>query len=70
MKTKSDQVLWISDTGNADFEDYKICLKWKKRLSGIRYCFDAYKNPKGSTETGDEYLAVMDVGIFPGTIEK
>ena len=69
-KNTIDQVEMFSDTGNAYFEDEKICVKWKSRFSGMKYCIDIYKNPTGSPETGNDYISVIDVGVLAGTVKK
>jgi TolB-like protein/class 3 adenylate cyclase len=52
-----------ADKGKMRIEGDMICLEYQKLNRGIEYCATVFKNPKGTYEGKDEYVACTDLGF-------
>jgi len=57
----------MKDSGRNWIEGDQLCNQYKIYYNGLKQCFEIYRNPKGTLEGRDEYLAVTDQGIFPSS---
>jgi TolB-like protein/cytochrome c-type biogenesis protein CcmH/NrfG len=56
---------WGQDgSGTSWIEGDMLCNQWQIQIFGIKHCMTVFRNPEGTPETKDEYLAVSDFGIF------
>jgi tetratricopeptide (TPR) repeat protein len=53
-----------ADSGQCWLEGDLLCIQYKKSWGGLKSCFPVYRNPEGTREEKNEYLMVMDIGIF------
>lgn len=56
----------VSDTsynGASWIEGDKLCNQWPNRNRGRKICFPVFRNPEGSPEKKDEYMAKLDDGL-------
>jgi hypothetical protein len=42
-----------------------LCDQWRIRFSGQKFCMTVFRNPDGTPDTKDEYLALMIMVISP-----
>ena len=54
-----------SDTGKSWIEEDMLCDQWDNLYEGLRDCWVIYRNPEGTPEKNDEYLAAPGYGIYP-----
>jgi tetratricopeptide (TPR) repeat protein len=55
----------ISDIGKAWLEGDLACEQWDKLLDGLKSCYHIYRNPEGTPEEYNEFLAMTDFAIIP-----
>ena len=60
MKNKENNKIIFKDTGRIWFRGDTACKKFKKQFAGLIYCFDTYKNPRGSPDKMNDYIIVND----------
>ena len=53
-----------SDTGKSWIENELLCEQWKQRYGGHKFCYPIFRNPAGKPENQDEYLGIINWGIF------
>jgi TolB-like protein/Flp pilus assembly protein TadD len=51
------------DTGTSWIEGDMLCNQWQMQMFGIKHCMTVFRNPEGTLEKEDEYLAISDFGI-------
>jgi TolB-like protein len=51
------------DRGKSWVERDMLCNQWQMNMFGIKHCMTAFRNPEGTPEMKNEYLAVSDFGI-------
>jgi len=51
------------DSGTSWIEDDMLCNQWQIHIFGIKHCMPVFRNPEGTSEMKNEYLAVSDFGI-------
>ena len=71
-RSKEGKANWVTkspygwnDIGESWIEGDMLCNKWQIRHSGRKLCNTVFRNPEGTPETKDEYLALNIMGIFP-----
>ena len=42
-----------------------VCDQWQKRFQDLKHCMTVFRNPEGTPEMQNEYLAISDFGIHP-----
>ena len=59
-----------NDNGRFWIDNDMLCCQWQKYEHGLgtEWCGPVFRNPRGSTETSDEYLHITDFGIMPYTL--
>lgn len=51
------------DSGTSWIESDMLCNQWQTHMFGIKHCMPVFRNPEGTSEIKNEYLAVSDFGI-------
>ncbi len=54
-----------SDSGTTWIEGDIFWRQWQKGLNGHKFCITLFRNPEGTREMKNGYLAVTDLGIIP-----
>jgi TolB-like protein/class 3 adenylate cyclase/Tfp pilus assembly protein PilF len=58
----------LDDSGESWIKDDMLCDQWQIRFSGQKFCMTVFRNPEGTPETKDEYLALMSMFILPFSV--
>ncbi|UCD79291.1 MAG: tetratricopeptide repeat protein, partial [Desulfobacterales bacterium] len=71
-RSKEGKATWITkraygwkDSGVSWIEGDMLCDQWQLRRSGQKLCMTIFRNPEGTPETMDEYLALLISWIAP-----
>jgi len=51
------------DSGRSWVEDDMLCDQWQIQISGLKHCMSVFRNPEGTHEMKNEYIAVSDFGF-------
>ncbi len=51
------------DSGTSWIESDMLCNQWQIHMFGIKHCMTVFRNPEGTSEMKNGYLAVSDFGI-------
>ena len=68
IKFRND--MGFSGSGKGWFEGDLRCHQYKKISKGTKNCFHIYRNPDGTPEKKNEYLAVGKDMLFPFSLEN
>ena len=60
----------MSDHGKSWIEGDTICHQFEKRYWGLEFCGTVFRNPKGTSETKDEYFFCNDIGFRPFSLVR
>ena len=55
-----DTVVYVNDSGRSWIEDDMLCNQWKIHVNGLEHCMSIFRNPEGTPEMKNEYIAVSD----------
>jgi hypothetical protein len=55
----------MDDKGTSWIEGDMLCDHWQIHMAGHEYCMTVFRNPEGTPEKKDEYLAISDFKIMP-----
>jgi TolB-like protein len=58
------------DTGRSWLEGDKIWFQFQKYMFGMAYCLTAFKNPRGTRQGEDEYVAFSDLSMSTFSPER
>lgn len=50
----------FTDTGRSWIQDDMLCDQWEIIEGGLTYCMSVFRNPEGTHEMNNEYIAVSD----------
>ena len=70
-RSKEGKATWVTkgigwnDSGVSWIEDDLLCDQWQIRWSGQKFCMTVFRNPEGTHETKNEYLALQIHMIYP-----
>ncbi|MEW6669702.1 MAG: adenylate/guanylate cyclase domain-containing protein [Thermodesulfobacteriota bacterium] len=59
-----------SDRGKSRIEGDTICHRFEKLYWGLDFCGTVFRNPKGTSETKDEYFFCNDIGFTPFSLVR
>jgi tetratricopeptide (TPR) repeat protein len=71
-RTKEGKATWRAtpgdyygqdDSGTSWIESDMLCNQWQTHMFGIKHCMTVFRNPEGTSEMKNGYLAVSDFGI-------
>jgi len=48
------------EKGRSWIEDDMLCEQWQIAINGLKHCMSIFRNPEGSLEKKNEYIAVSD----------
>jgi tetratricopeptide (TPR) repeat protein len=51
------------DSGTSWIEDDMLCNQWQLNMFGIKHCMIVFRNPEGTPEMKNEFLAISDFGF-------
>ena len=51
------------DSGRSWIEDDLLCDQWQIHVSGLKHCMSVFRNPEGTPEMKNEFIAVSDSGF-------
>jgi adenylate cyclase len=59
-----------SDRGRSWIEGDTICHQFERLYWGLEFCGTVFRNPKGTSETKDEYFFCNDIGFRPFSLVR
>jgi class 3 adenylate cyclase/tetratricopeptide (TPR) repeat protein len=71
-RTKDGKVTWRvapgdyygqDDSGTSWVEGGMLCNQWQLNMFGIKHCMTVFRNPEGTPEMKNEFLAISDFGF-------